>query len=107
MNLLSETLEKLKENGKSMDDVLWIGSSDGIIHKHVFLELANVNYDNGYGGQEIARDLVLVGDGWWLERGEYDGSEWWEFKSLPIKPNTLLHPVRLHRGMWTTLKQME
>lgn len=25
-----------------------------------------------------------------MERHEYDGSEWWEFKTIPIKPNRLL-----------------
>jgi hypothetical protein len=45
-----------------------------------------VNYDDGFGGNEIPLSLVVVGDDWWLERGEYDGSEWWEFKRLPPAP---------------------
>lgn len=106
-NLLKETLDELQENGKSFECVLWIGSEDGHITKELFLELANIDYDNGYGGQEIASDLVLVGDGWWLERGEYDGSEWWEFKSPPVMPKNQLHPIRLHNGIWNTLREME
>ena len=106
-NLLKETLEVLKDSDKSLDDVLWIGSSDGYITKELFLKLADVNYDSGYGGQEIAQDLLVVGEDWWLERGEYDGSEWWEFKTVPTKPNNQLHPIRLNRGRWTNLKQME
>ena len=31
-------------------------------------------------------DLLIVGDDWWLERHEYDGAEWWEFKTLPCEP---------------------
>lgn len=26
---------------------------------------------------------VVVGKDFWLERGEYDGSEWWSFKTTP------------------------
>jgi len=29
--------------------------------------------------------LTVAGDDWWLERHGYDGSEWWEFKTLPKK----------------------
>lgn len=106
-NFLEETLGRLQVNGKSFKDVLWIGSPDGYISKDLFLKLANVNYDNGFGGQEIANDLVIVGKDWWLERGEYDGSEWWEFKTLPQKPKNELKPVRLHNGSWDSLKDME
>jgi len=36
-------------------------------------------YDNGYGIQLI-KGVVLMNDGCWFERSEYDGSEWWELK---------------------------
>lgn len=50
-----------------------------------FLEsLAAINYDNGYGGQELFGTIVYK-DGTWLERGEYDGSEWWEHRKLPTE----------------------
>ena len=107
MNLLKETLKILRENDKSFDDVMWIGSQDGYMGKELFLKLANVDYDDGFGGQEIAQDLTLVGEGWWLERGEYDGSEWWEYKSLPTKPCVEIYPVRLHMGCWDSLIDME
>ncbi|QNI21485.1 hypothetical protein [Salmonella phage 3sent1] len=29
---------------------------------------------------------VWFTDGTWLERGEYDGSEWWEYKATPAIP---------------------
>jgi hypothetical protein len=29
--------------------------------------------------------IIVVGKDWWLERHEYDGSEWWEFKTMPDK----------------------
>lgn len=50
-----------------------------------FLEiLASIDYDNGYGGQELFGTIVFK-DGTWLERGEYDGSEWWEHRKLPTE----------------------
>ena len=30
--------------------------------------------------------LVVVGKDFWLERNNYDGSEWWEFKQVPVEP---------------------
>jgi hypothetical protein len=84
-NLKDETLETLKDHGKTWADVRWIGHQDGNvqIHPDYFLEIADKEYDAGYGGQEVNASLVVVGDGWWLERHEYDGSEWYEFKTAP------------------------
>lgn len=45
-----------------------------------------VEYYGGYGRTEVALDLMVVGNNWWLERAEYDGMEWWEFKQMPKKP---------------------
>ena len=85
-NLLHETIDALKENGKTEKDIKWIGSNEVEIPQEMFLKMADVVYDAGYGGQEVASDLMIVGDDWWLERAEYDGSEWWEFKTMPNKP---------------------
>lgn len=86
-NLYYETLDELAHNGLTSYDVLWVGSLDGkyAISFEKFAEIANIEYDAGYGAQEIAVDLVVVGQSWWLERQEYDGSEWWEFKEIPFK----------------------
>jgi hypothetical protein len=86
-NLLEETLEFLKENGKTSDDVRWVGSRDGkyAVSWTEFEKIANIMYDSGYGGPEVASDLVVVGDDWWLERHEYDGAEWWEIKAAPVR----------------------
>jgi len=67
------------------------------------LKLADVCYNNSFGGQEIAEDLLIVGEDWWMERCEYDGSEWWEFKTMPVKPKDELHPTRLNNGLWDKL----
>ena len=48
----------------------------------VLYTLAHWNYDDGYGCQELD-GTVLFDDGTWLERKEYDGSEWWAYHRPP------------------------
>ena len=67
--------------------VLWVGTDTAWVGSQTFIRLAaDINYDCGYGSAEIDRDLMVAGDGWWLERGEYDGAEWWEYKRNPTQP---------------------
>ena len=70
INFLAETLTSLKENGKSPDDVRWIGSEDGdyAITWDEFSKLADFEYENEHEVVEIAGDLIIVGDDWWLNR---------------------------------------
>lgn len=84
-NLLEETIRALSSHELSYSDVKWVGSTDGryVVSFETFALMANQTYDAGYGGVEVIQDLVVVGDGWWLERHEYDGSEWWEYKEQP------------------------
>lgn len=53
-----------------------------------FLSCLDYNYDNGYGGQHLF-GYIWLDDGTWLERGEYDGSEWWEHKLINDIPEFL------------------
>lgn len=108
MNLLDETRQKLLMNDKSFDDVRWIGSRDGrmVISKENWVERMDITYDGGFGAQEICTDLVVVGDDWWLERHEYDGSEWWEFKRHPVLQGDA-REVRKITGMWDTLEEVD
>lgn len=41
-----------------------------------------LHYDPGFGTQ-YWKGIILLSDGSWLTRGEYDGSEWWEHHKLP------------------------
>lgn len=107
MNLINETIEILAKNGKQTKDVLWVGAVGyaSFSWEH-FVMIADINYNSGFGGQEIAEDLVVCGDNWWLERHEYDGSEWWEFKSLPIKPPEK-EVLRVRgEGLWINLESI-
>lgn len=87
-NFLEETLDAIKDSGHDVDEITFIGSEESG-HRcewAEFIELANFEYDNSYGAAKIATDLVIrFTDGQKLWRGEYDGSEWWEF-STPAPP---------------------
>lgn len=85
-NLKKETLSKLESYGKTPEDIKWIGCKKFKIPINLFWKLADREYDSGYGGEEVATDLLIVGDNWWLERSSYDGAEWWSFKTLPEEP---------------------
>ena len=82
-NLRKETIAVLKEHGKKWSDVVGVCGNDFQITKEQFLELADKRYDSGYGGNEVALDLKVVGKDFWLERNEYDGAEWGEYKEIP------------------------
>lgn len=106
-NLLDETVEFLEKYGKTLDDVLYIQGDDFEITRKNFETVArDTNYDSGYGDQHVPKDLVLVGEGWWIERYEYDGAEWWDFKSIPARKQYMKNITNLHKGMWDTLKEM-
>lgn len=107
-NLKEETINVLKENGKTPDDVRWCGSEDfGWFSFDQLLKIAPDYYDSGYGGQEIAEDLIIVGEDWWLERKVYGGSEWWEYKTTPQKPKNQSTPKTIRNGeSWATIKEM-
>ena len=107
MNLLEETIKRLQDNSVTEADVLWVGNNEVFTTWDNFVNIANVDYDNGYGRQEIATDLVIVGKDWWLERHEYDGSEWWEFKQSPIKPNVNVLLTNVIGDGWNSLTEDE
>jgi hypothetical protein len=54
-----------------------------------FLAKLDFKYDSGYGMQELDGTVWLMKEGTWLERGEYDGSEWWVYKVCPQVPDNL------------------
>ena len=92
-NLLTETIADLTSNNKKPSDVCWCGNEDsGWFSWDKFAELANKQYDAGYGSSEVFDNLKIVGKDWWLERREYDGSEWWVYKEYPKKPSNKICP---------------
>jgi hypothetical protein len=89
MNLLEETKDFIECCDKNINDIVFIGSS---ISNYScvwdeFTILANKEYDNGFGSQEVCQDLVIIfNDNSWLSRSEYDGSESWEYNKCPKIP---------------------
>jgi hypothetical protein len=108
-NLFDETLNALNYNGKNLEDIISIQGDDLSISLGNFIEIAqSTNYDSGYGSQYVAKDLKIIGDGWWLERREYDGSEWWEFCTAPklITEKRNVKYLACNRYGWSSLKEL-
>ena len=108
-NLLEETERVLSDNNKTWDNVVFISTLRGSsfkekdkieinkieINKETFIRAAkNIEYNSGFGRHEINLSLKIVGDGWWLERHEYDGSERWVYKEKPKRPKTKLNEAK-------------
>ncbi len=89
MNLLAETLGVIAQNDVGPDRVAWVGTPQEWTTWANFEEVADTEYDAGFGAQEVASDLMIVGDDWWMTRSEYDGSECWAFHRLPSKPSIM------------------
>lgn len=90
-NLLDETIGDLAEQGKTVEDVKFVLLTPFLKCSMVdFCYVAkDIDYDAGYGCAEI-NNIMIIGDNWWMERAEYDGSEWWEFKTAPNEPEDVI-----------------
>ena len=83
-NLLEETKGFLNDYHLDLDDIVFAFGRAFKITKEDFIELADVEYDPGYGSQEVAEDLtLLLSSGAYLVRDQYDGTEWWEYRYTP------------------------
>ena len=95
MNAKEEVLDHIAEANKTMSDISYgyihmNGTRmefEGHIRSHQ-LAILDQEYDSGYGGQELD-GIIVFNDGSWLSRGEYDGSEWWEYNTTPGKDQVL------------------
>ena len=106
-NLWDETIDILKEHDKTFEGVRFIQGRDFKITKENFEKVAKkTNYDSGYGSANVATDLVVVGSNWWLERGEYDGTEWWDYKESPKQVNEVREISQLSGRLWPTLEEL-
>lgn len=107
-NLLKETINELKSNGKTPEDVEWVGDNGIYFTWDEFSEIAEkTNYDAGYGGNKIIGGLVVVGEDWWLTRGEYDGSEWWDFHRKPDRPKHHIKPKHVNENWCSGVKSIK
>jgi hypothetical protein len=98
-NLLSETIVAIDRAHQWIENIVYIGSP---AHHFAatwaeFMQVSDFSYDNGYGSARIPEELVILfRDNSWLERGEYDGAEWWQFKKPPAIPQALTDPITQH-----------
>lgn len=84
-NAKKELMEAISNRGKSLEDII---AYKIIFHEWYDREIVKTideldfEYDSGYGSQMLY-GIVLFNDNSWLERSEYDGSEWWTYISVP------------------------
>lgn len=108
MNALVELKKVLKENDLSFNDIncanISICTYDNFVNHNGIMSLLfdsekdsieilisfldKIEYDDGFGGQELF-GRILTNKNSWLERGEYDGSEWWDYRTIPTKEQIL------------------
>lgn len=113
MNFLEETIKDIEKSGHTVDDIAFIGSvstGHGVRDWEHFTQLANFDYDSGYGSAKIAQDLkVVFSDKSYMWREEYDGSEWWSY-CVPVDIPEFITPVESlggNRFMWDTLEDIQ
>lgn len=93
-NLGEETRHIVESHGYEMGDIDWVGiRRKEWWEPHDFFRMADrIEYSADFGWAEVSQDLVVImRDSSWFERAEYDGSEWWEHKYLPVKPQKQGH----------------
>lgn len=114
MNLLKETIEDIAQSGHTIEQIVFIGSrkSGHQCTWAEFVVLADHEYYDGYGAQEVASDLEIVfSDGSTMTRGEYDGLEWWTYSAPFTQPGqshkigVLFAPMRGTVG-WCSLSEL-
>lgn len=105
-NFLEETILILQKNNKTIEDVIFICTGAGNVKDiKKFFKFMDFEYDAGYGLNVIPLNLKIVGKDFWLERREYDGSEWWEFKTYPIPNETTKDIVLNSDGEYIILER--
>ena len=119
MNLKEETLEVLDIHGKRKEDIKYVRGDEFQINLEQFWTLADTEYDP-YGAPEIATDLMLIGEDFWMERSEYEGSELWDFHTMPdttglpirkitalsVRQYNAIHKPEYGKICWETLSEL-
>lgn len=115
MNFKEETYEAIVDSGHKREDVMFVGSSDGKLRMNIdeFDKYSDFEYDSGYGAVKIAQDLIIYFyDNTYIKRGEYDGSEWWEYNNPLIYKSTdgykSFRNLKVHDSMigWRSVEEI-
>ena len=91
MNLADETIKEIRDIGKTAFDVAFVSDGNSWCSFDDFIREAKYfYYENDYGIPEVNLLLrINFNDGTWLERAEYDGSEYWEY-CAPVSKNLFI-----------------
>ncbi len=113
MNLLRETKAAIKKSGHAIGDIVFIGSrkSGHCCTWKEYCRLADIEYDNGLGEQQVASDLIVCfRDGGAMWRAERDGAEEWAFAkpfSMPKRRKAIFRLVATPEDVgWVTLGEI-
>ena len=105
VNLKRETEMKLKEHGKGVDDIVWLGQYGNIdiksglvtegyrVSNRHGLNHLDVEYENVADTDDdalIPLSLFVVGEDWWLQRKVMWGYEQWVYKEIPQPPKEIV-----------------
>ncbi|MEO1299383.1 MAG: hypothetical protein AAFW75_27145 [Cyanobacteria bacterium J06636_16] len=109
-NLLEETIHAVKDSGHKIDQIIFIGSLE-TGHRcswDEFQKLADFGYNNGFGWAKVPTDLVVAfDDQTYMTRGEYDGSEWWQYLNpLKIPEESKSIKTLEHDSGWRTIEEI-
>lgn len=91
INFLDYTKKYLQLHKKKFKDIVWIGSQDGSkkISWTNFNKLANIDFAPEWNYPQFARNLVIVGNNWYL-KFKYI-SFYWEWQYLEQDVPVLQH----------------
>lgn len=85
INLFCDLFDVLHEHEKTIDDILYIKIDNKNFKPQRILDLfKGITYERGYSGPWINQSLqIVLKNGDFIIRGEYDGSEWFEYMVAP------------------------
>lgn len=113
MNLLEETLDFFSSAYNHEENIYGIVTSMGIISWEDFKKIAkNDNYNDSYGCQEVAKDLMIFHKNGILVRKDFcDGAEGWEniymnFDKFNLSPADMSKIKTFVGGCWNSLKEI-
>lgn len=99
VNAWQEIQEELSSRGLPSSAIHWIGTQDGsrVLTVDRWREvLSSLTYAlRPFTDNSLLHTLVVVGDGWWLERGAIYGMEGWLFRKQP-KLQATVDPLNLN-----------
>lgn len=113
MNLLEETLDFFSSAYDFEENIYGVVTSMGIISWENFKGIAkNDEYNDSYGCQEVAKDLMIFHKNGILVRKDFcDGAEGWEniyinFADIKLEPADMSRIKTFVGGCWNLLKEI-